>query len=172
MVGLTIPLVSARLEMIVTQPVKPFLVPGLAALELLGYCHQTGRGEFVGGTELPRVDETTSLNGSWEMLRDMATKFVKLFPALAGVRLLRHWSGTVSQTPDLAPVIGPVPEVPGYVLTVGWVYGFMGAPAAGELIAEYVTTGLVDSRMAALGIERTRTGEWISEGSLVVDMGH
>lgn len=172
LVDLEVELVSARLEMIVTQAVKPFLVPGLAALELLGYCHQTGRGEFVGGTELAHVDETTSLNGTWDMLRDMATKFVRLFPALAGVRLLRHWAGTVSQTPDLAPVIGPVPEVPGYLLTVGWVYGFMGAPAAGELLAELIISGRVDPRMAAFGIERTRTGSWINEGSLVVGTGH
>lgn len=170
--GLEMPLVAARLEMIVTQPVRPFLTPGVAALELLGYCHQTGRGEFVGGTELARVDESVSLNGTWEVLRDMATKFVRLFPQLAGVRLLRHWAGTVSQTPDLAPVMGPVREIPGYIVSIGWVYGFMGAPAAGELIAEYVISGSVDPRMAVMGVERTRTGSWINEGSLVVDMGH
>ncbi|MBO1900970.1 FAD-dependent oxidoreductase [Leucobacter weissii] len=169
LVDLSMPLVAARLEMIVTQPVRPFLTPGVAALELLGYCHQTGRGEFVGGTELPRVDATTSLNGTWTVLQDMATKFVRLFPLLAGVRLLRHWAGTVSQTPDLAPVMGPVPEIPGYLLSVGWVYGFMGAPAAGQLLAEYIATGETDPRLRPFGIERTRSGEWIREGSLVVD---
>ena len=170
MAGLAMPLVAARLEMIVTQAMKPFLKPGVAALELLGYCHQTARGEFVGGTELPRVDESTSLNGTWTVLQDIATKFVRLFPMLGGVRLLRHWAGTVSQTPDLAPVLGPVPEAPGLLLSVGWVYGFMGAPAAAELLAEYIVSGRTDSRMAPFGIERTRTGEWIREGSLVVDM--
>ena len=170
MAGLEMPLVAARLEMIVTQPVKPFLKPGVAALELLGYCHQTGRGEFVGGTELPRVDESTSLNGTWTVLQDIATKFVRLFPMLGGVRLLRHWAGTVSQTPDLAPVLGPVPGIPGLLLSVGWVYGFMGAPGAAELLADHIITGRTDARMAPFSIERTRTGEWIREGSLVVDM--
>ncbi|PRI10751.1 NAD(P)/FAD-dependent oxidoreductase [Leucobacter massiliensis] len=170
MAGLRMPLVAARLEMLVTQPVRPFLKPGVAALELLGYCHQTGRGEFVGGTELARVDESTSLNGTWTVLQDMASKFVRLFPMLAGVRLLRHWAGTVSQTPDLAPVLGPVPEVPGLVLSVGWVYGFMGAPGAAELLARHIVSGDTDPRMAPFGIERTRSGAWIREGSLVVDM--
>jgi sarcosine oxidase subunit beta len=169
MAGLEMPLVAARLEMIVTQPVRPFLKPGVAALYLLGYCHQTGRGEFVGGTELARVDESTSLNGTWAMLQDIATKFVRLFPMLAGVRLLRHWAGTVSQTPDLAPVLGPVPGIPGFLLSVGWVYGFMGAPGAAELLAEHIISGETDPRMAPFSIERTRTGEWIREGSLVVD---
>lgn len=170
MVGLEMPLVAARLEMIVTQPVKPFLKPGVAALELLGYCHQTARGEFVGGTELPRVDESSSLNGTWTVLQDIATKFVRLFPMLGGVRLLRHWAGTVSQTPDLAPVLGPVPEVPGLLLSVGWVYGFMGAPAAAELLARHIIDGSIDARMAPFSVQRTRTGDWIREGSLVVDM--
>ena len=170
MAGLEMPLVAARLEMIVTQPVRPFLKPGVAALELLGYCHQTGRGEFVGGTELPRVDESTSLNGTWTVLQDIATKFVRLFPMLGGVRLLRHWAGTVSQTPDLAPVLGPVPEAPGLLLSVGWVYGFMGAPGAAELLARHIISGETDPRMAPFGIERTRSGAWIREGSLVVDM--
>lgn len=170
--GVDAELVSARLEMIVTQPVKPFLKPGLAALDLLGYCHQTGRGEFVGGTEKHGVDSTLSVNGTWEMLRDMATKFVHLFPLLAGVNLLRHWAGTVSQTRDLAPIMGPVPELEGYLLSVGWVYGFMGAPAAGELLAKYIATSTTDSRMAPFGISRVREGNWIQEGSLVVDTGH
>jgi sarcosine oxidase subunit beta len=170
--GVASSLVSARLEMIVTQPVRPFLRPGLAALNLLGYCHQTGRGEFVGGTERHGVDETKSLNGSLEMLKDMATKFVGLFPLLAGVNLLRHWAGTVSQTPDLAPILGPVPDLEGYLLSTGWVYGFMGAPAAGELLAKYITTGVVDKRMTPFGIQRVLEGKWIREGSLVVDMGY
>lgn len=169
MLGVDLGLVSARLEMIVTQPVKPFLGPAVAALELLGYCHQTMRGEFVGGTELAHVDETTSLRGTWAMVRDMATKFTRLFPSLAGVRLLRHWAGTVSQTPDLAPVLGPVPELDNVVLSVGWVYGFMGAPAAGELLAAYIHTGELDRRIAPFGIERVREERWIAEGSLVVE---
>lgn len=170
--GVDAGIVPARLEMIVTQAVKPFLGPGLAVLDMLGYCHQTGRGEFVGGTELTHVDRTTSLNGTWTMLQDMATKFTALFPLLSGVRLLRHWAGTVSQTPDLAPVVGPAPEVEGYLLSVGWVYGFMGAPAAGQLLAEYIATGQMDARLAPFGIQRIARREWIREGSLVVDSGH
>jgi hypothetical protein len=37
------------------------------------------------------------------MLRDMATKWVRLFPHLGGVRILRSWAGTVSQAPDARP---------------------------------------------------------------------
>ncbi|WP_148573287.1 NAD(P)/FAD-dependent oxidoreductase [Nocardioides caldifontis] len=167
-VGVELPLIKARLEMIVTEPVKPFLSCALASPHMLGYCHQTARGEFVGGTERPGADETDSLNTTYHMLRDTATKWVKLFPSLAGVRILRSWAGTVSQTPDFAPVLGEAPGVPGYWLSVGWIYGFMGAPGAAQLLAEAITTGRVPDTMAPFGAQRLLDGRLIEENTLVV----
>ena len=71
----------------------------------------------------------------------MATKFVRLFPRLAGVRMMRHWSGLVTQTADVAPILGRAPQVEGFYLDCGWVYGFVGAPAAAALMAELIATG-------------------------------
>ena len=91
--------------------------------------------------------------------------------ALAGVRVMRQWAGLVSQTADAAPVLGRVPEVEGFILDCGWVYGFMGAPAAGALLAEAIATGTVPPPLAPFGLERLRTGALIREGSLVVSTG-
>ncbi len=169
--GVRLPLVQARLEMIVTEALKPFLRHAVASPHLLGYCHQTGRGEFVGGTELPRTDETGSLNATYELLRDMARKWVRLFPALAGVRLLRHWAGTVSEAPDLAPVIGTAPGISRFYLTIGWVYGFMAAPASADLLAEQIVTGHVSPLIEPFSAQRLLDGRLISESSLVVAAG-
>lgn len=166
--GVHLPLVKARLEMIVTEPVKPFLTCALASPHLLGYSHQTARGEFVGGTELPGADETDSLNTTYRMLRDMSTKWVRMFPALAGVRILRNWAGTVSQAPDLAPVLGEAPEVSGYYLSVAWLYGFMGAPGAGKVLAEAIATGRTPAVMAPFAATRFLEGRTIQESTLVV----
>jgi sarcosine oxidase subunit beta len=166
--GVQLPLVKTRLEMIVTESVKPFLNCALASPHLLGYCHQTARGEFVGGTELPGSDETDSLNTTYRMLRDMATKWVRMFPDLGGVRILRNWAGTVSQAPDLAPVIGEAPEVSGYYLSVAWLYGFMGAPGAGLALAEAIATGRTPAVMAPFGANRFVEGRTIQESTLVV----
>jgi sarcosine oxidase subunit beta len=169
--GIELPMVTSRLEMLVTEPLAPFLRPGLAALELLGYCHQTARGEFVGGTELHHVDESRSQNSTWDLLQDMATKWVQLFPLLAGARLLRHWAGTVTQAADLAPVIGTVPEVDGYLMSCGWVYGFMGAPGAATLLAEQIVTGTTSPILAPFSPRRLVDGQLIAESSLVVPTG-
>jgi sarcosine oxidase, subunit beta len=166
--GLMLTLIQARLEMIVTQALKPFLRYAVASPHLLGYCHQTGRGEFVGGTELPCIDETASLNATYELLRDMARKWVRLFPALAGVRLLRHWAGSVSQAPDLAPVLGAAPGLAQFYLTIGWVYGFMGAPGSADLLAEQIVTGRISPLIEPFSPQRLLDGRFISEPSLVV----
>lgn len=166
--GLTLPLTQARLEMIVTESLRPFLRYAVASPHLLAYCHQTGRGEFVGGTELPGTDETPSLNASYKLLRDMARKWVQLFPALAGVQLLRHWAGTVSQAPDLAPVLGAAPAIAQLYLTIGWVYGFMAAPGSADLLAELIVTGRVPPLIEPFAAQRLLDGRLISESSLVV----
>lgn len=169
--GVDLALTQTRLEMLATEPLRPFLRHGLAALALLGYAHQTARGEFVGGTELSAPDHTDRLDSTYPLLRDMATKWVRLFPLLAGARLLRHWAGTVTQTADLAPVLGEVPELGGYLLDCGWVYGFMGAPGAADLIAEQIVTGVTPPALAPFTPDRLRTGALIRETSLVVPGG-
>jgi sarcosine oxidase subunit beta len=170
LVGIELPMVEARLEMLVTEPLAPFLRQGLAALEIMGYCHQTARGEFVGGTEISGVDTTTSQNSTWELLRDMATKWSHLFPRLAAARILRHWAGTVTQSADLAPVIGSVPEVDGYVMSCGWVYGFMGAPGTAQLLADEIVTGRRSPVLEPFSPQRLTEGRLIAETSLVVPL--
>ncbi|MBU8808283.1 FAD-binding oxidoreductase [Mycolicibacterium goodii] len=168
MAGVDIPIRVNRLQMIVTEPIKPVVPTAVACPTILGYCHQTSRGEFVGGTELPGIDETESVHGTYDLLQDMATSFVSLFPLLGGVRVLRHWAGTVTQTADLAPVIDQADRLTNFFVSCGWVYGFMAAPATAQLLAAYIATGRKDALIAPFDIERLHTGRLIAEGSLVV----
>ena len=107
--GVDLALGRYRVEALATESVKPFVRCALSPITLHAYAHQTSRGEFVGGTEFALPDPSDSLRGTQPLLIDMARKFVQLFPQLAGVRVIRHWAGLVSQTADMAPVLGPVP---------------------------------------------------------------
>lgn len=169
--GVEVPLRTYVLEALVTEPLRPFLRPGLSSPRHLAYCHQTTRGEFVGGTEPVRLREEQDLRSSLAGARDMAAKFTRLFPALAGVRLMRHWAGVCTQAEDVAPVLGPVPEVEGFYLDCGWVYGFMGAPGAGALLGELIVGGRTPGLLAPFTIGRLREGRPICEPSLVVSIG-
>jgi len=70
--------------------------------------------------------------------------------------------------PDIAPLLGPVKGVEGFILDCGWVYGFVGAPAAGELLAQYILTGEMPPEIQPFNIERFEKGELIIDRSLVV----
>jgi len=168
MAGVDIPVETFRLEAMVTEPLGPFLRPAVSSPAIMGYCHQTTRGEFVGGTEPDAPRPSSSITTTFAGARDMATKFVRLFPRLAGVRLMRHWSGLVTQTADIAPILGRAPHREGFYLDCGWVYGFVGAPAAASLMADLISTGSTPAALAPFGIERFASGALIRETSLVV----
>jgi heterotetrameric sarcosine oxidase beta subunit len=165
--GVDLPLERYRIEALVTESLRPFLRPAISLISLHGYAHQTSRGEFVGGTEFATPDRSDSLQATRPMLVDMAQKFVRVIPQLAGARVTRHWAGLVSQAADLASVLGPVPELEGFYLSCGWLYGFMGAPASGDLLAESIVTRRVHEWIEPFGIERLRTGRLIVDETLI-----
>ena len=168
MVGVMLPSETYCLEMIVTEPLKPFLTPALASLNIMGYMHQSTRGEFSGGADLEKFEPTKSLKSTWLLTRDMAGKFVRLFPGLSGVRLMRQWGGLVDMTEDIAPVLGPVSGIKGFILDCGWVYGFMGAPAGGKFLADYILSGKMPAEIEPFGLERFKTGKLVHDQSLLL----
>jgi sarcosine oxidase subunit beta len=177
MAGVSLPTVTWRVQALVTESLKPFLRPAVSLKPLLGYCHQTTRGEFVGGTEQRTMHPSEATGVDLNDLRDTCQKMVHAFPRLAAARVVRAWSGNVDVTEDFAPILDRAPEVDGLWLDCGWVYGFMGAPAAGLLLAEAICTGKVPSAMRPFSIDRFSSGRLLMDDSLVVshragDQGH
>jgi heterotetrameric sarcosine oxidase beta subunit len=168
MAGVAIPTSSLRLEAFVTESLRPFLRPSIALLHFRGYAHQTTRGELVAGTEQAVMEPSSSLGSTLGFIRDAAQKFVRVMPRLAGVRVIRQWAGIVDVSPDLAPVLGPAEGCEGLFLDCGWVYGFMGAPAAGMLLARAIATGELSDVVSPFQLRRFREGRHIVESSLVV----
>jgi sarcosine oxidase subunit beta len=168
MVGVELPLEIYRLEMIVTEPLKPFLRAALSSPHIMGYMHQTTRGEFAGGAGLENPLPYTGLKSTRVAVQDMARKFVFLFPGLYGVRLMRQWAGVVSKTPDRGPLLGAVEEVEGFILNAGWGgYGFMGSPAGGKLMAELIINGEAPAEIRPFSPKRFKTGELITESTII-----
>lgn len=168
MVNVELPTQVYRLEMLATEPLKPFLPFALSSPHTLSYMHQTTRGEFVGGAETAHMQPVKSLRSSGEALQDMASKFIGLFPGLGGVKLMRQWAGIVDMAPDASPVLGPVPGIEGFILDCGWVYGFMGAPAAGAHLADYILTGKTPADIRPFSFSRFAEGKLIQDSSLAV----
>ena len=168
MVGLELPTEVHRVEIMVTEPLKPFLPTAVSSPGLLCYMHQSARGEFIGGAEQDDFVPSTSMRNSLGTTYAIASKYVRLYPRLAGVRLMRQWSGLTSQVPDHAPVLGPVPEIEGFVLSVAWSgYGFMGGPGGGKALSEYILSGVLPPEIQPFNVRRLETGELIHEPAII-----
>jgi len=168
MAGIDLPTDVYRLEMLATEPLKPFLPGAVSSPHTLSYMHQTTRGEFVGGAEIEHLEPAKDLRSTGTALQDMAGKFVRLFPGLGKVNLMRQWAGIVDMAPDASPILGPAPGLEGFVLDCGWVYGFVGAPAAGSLLADYIVSGNIPQDIRPFHINRFNEGKPIRDLSLVV----
>jgi sarcosine oxidase subunit beta len=168
MTGLELPTVAHRVEIMATEPLKPFLLKAVSSPGLLCYMHQSARGEFIGGAEKDDFVPSTSMRNSLGTTCAIAGKYVRIFPQLAGVRMMRQWTGLVSQTPDHAPIIGPVPEIEGFILSVAWSgYGFMGGPGGGKALSEYIITGEVPPEIGPFNAVRFKTGELVIEPAII-----
>ena len=168
MAGIELPTEVHRIEVMVTEPIKPFLTKAVSAPGLLCYMHQSARGEFIGGAEKDDFVPSTSMKNSLGTTCAIAFKYVRIFPQLAGVRMMRQWTGLVSQTPDNAPIMGPVPEIEGFILSVAWGgYGFMGGPGGGKALSEYIITGEVPPEIRPFNAERFETGKLVIEPAII-----
>jgi sarcosine oxidase subunit beta len=140
----------------------------LALLDRTVYMHQTARGEIVGGCEVPGDAAGATLASDLPVMAHYARHLVEMMPSLAELRILRQWAGLIHASADFAPLLGPHPDCRDLWISAGWSYGVMGAPAAGQLLAEAIMTGRIDDRMAPFAVDRKRRGRLIREAAIVV----
>jgi sarcosine oxidase subunit beta len=153
MAGLRLPIVTYPLQALVTQPVKRFLDPLVSAPAVHCYVSQSPRGEaIIGGGSDPYPLYSTRV--TLEMKEILLHSALKMFPCLAGAKVLRQWAGMTDMTPDYSPVMGPTP-VRNYYIDAGWgTWGFKATPVCGETMAQLVATGEVPSLISAFGLSR------------------
>jgi glycine/D-amino acid oxidase-like deaminating enzyme len=84
------------------------------------------------------------------VLVNMGVQFLgKVYPELAGLKVVQSWGGLVDCTPDAIPVISAVDPLPGLYLSTGYSgHGFGIGPGAGRLAADLIAgdTPIVDPR--------------------------
>lgn len=141
LLGVELPNWPARHEILSTEPLKPFLKPMVSVLESGLYFSQSLRGELVGGITVPepRTDEIR-LGSRLAFLRAMATGMTEVMPRLGDVKVVRQWAGPYDMTSDGNPIVGEVPDVPGFFVCCGFMgHGFMMAPVVAKYYALHLT---------------------------------
>jgi sarcosine oxidase subunit beta len=163
MAGVELPIVTYPLQALVTERLKPWLHHVIVSATLHVYINQTDRGEVVIGEEIDPYS-SYSMRSTLRFLENAAAHTLELFPCLSRVKVLRQWAGLCDMPPDFAPIIGPVEEVQGFIVDVGWgTYGFKAGPAAGYRIAELIATGRVPDVLRPFALSRFANLEQLGE---------
>ena len=171
--GVTLPIRTLGLQMLLTDTQEPVLAATLTAEGLAVSFKQLPTGAFlIGGGWPADVDpdgtscsvRPAAVEGSW------ATA-VRLVPLAARRRLLSRWCGLEGQSIDSVPFIGPAPGVPGLQLAAGFTgHGFQLAPAVGRAVADVMLghdvpelDGVAAARLA--GFPRAQVERFMAGGS-------
>jgi sarcosine oxidase subunit beta len=114
--GITLPVVPARGQIIITEPLAPFVRKAIHSTRHI-YMRQTVSGTCQIGshTEFVGSDRRVTL----EKLGNYAEDISKMIPLFANVRMLRAYAGLRPLTPDSLPIVEKAPGMDGLVLACG-----------------------------------------------------
>jgi sarcosine oxidase, subunit beta len=155
--GETMPVKVMALSMMVTARVQYFVDPVVIGIDQPLSFKQSAVGSLVIGGGIsgkPCLAEGTSFT-IMDRMASSAAATIAAFPALAGVPVLRTWTGLEASTPDGVPYIGPSRRHEGLWHVFGFCgHGFQISPAVGEAVAQSILTGKLDGKLAAFAIDR------------------
>jgi sarcosine oxidase subunit beta len=163
--GLRLPMEPINVQACVTEPVKPVLDSVVNYNAGLSYISQSDKGELVlGGATDGYLSEAR--RGSFARIEDTLARALQIFPFLAQLRLLRHWSGTADIPMDGNAIVGATP-VDGLFINCGWGYaGFKATPAVGWSMAQYLASGKLPELLQPFALERFASGALIDDAGI------
>ena len=162
--GYELPIHSYALQAFVSEPLKPVMDTVAFSAPYGAYFSQSDKGGLVIGGGLDRVPSYAQ-RGNLPLQEEVLTGLVEMAPALAKVKLLRHWAGIVDVTPDSSPIIGPS-GLDGLHLNCGWgTGGFKAIPAGGYLFAHLLAEGSHHEISRPFDLDRFTSGRLIDEGA-------
>lgn len=172
MVGIDLPVEPLRRMLVPTEPFAEFPHTAPMIIDMSNGFHFRPEGlGFLLAWNDPEETPGYKMNFETsfiEKILERAARRVPIFEQLA-VNPKRAWAGLYEMTPDHHPVLGAVPQVPGFFLANGFSgHGVMHAPATGKILADLVlkgTTDLIDARI--LSLDRFAEGRMIHETAIL-----
>lgn len=149
--GLHVPVLPVALTMNATAPLRPTVTHLIQHIDRRISMKQLREGNvLIGGGWSARMQR----NGDhFDLSRRPAPDFTSikgnvgialdLVPELESAHLMRSWTGTVGITADSLPILGEVPQAPGYFIATGG-SGFTLGLTYGSLMADLMQTGRCD----------------------------
>ena len=140
--GLRLPIRAEGLHVNVTEPRAKVLEPLLQHIGRRLTLKQAESGTFIIGGGWPARPEPRPARYStrWQSAAGNAAVAVDVMPELAGVRLVRMWTGVMAFTDDLQPVVGELDAMPGYFALIATT-GFTLSPMIARMLAAHIARG-------------------------------
>ena len=141
MVGVTVPVKTAPLQMIVTEPVDPVVKHLIALAKTHLTMKQATNGNIIiGGGWYAGYD---SASGRAATLRESIEGNLwaaqQVIPQIGLLQMIRSWA-TIGVMIDGAPILGELPGKPGFFNAVG-ANGYTMGPFLGQITAELIRSG-------------------------------
>ena len=148
MVGVDLPVVPLRRQILTTEPVAgldprtPFTIDFSTSF----YFHSEGPGLLLGMSD-PEETPGFKLGRSDDWLPRLSEAIERRAPAIAEVGIAGGWAGLYEMTPDHNGLVGEAPQVSRFLYATGFSgHGFLMGPAIGEVMRDLYlgTTPVVD----------------------------
>jgi len=175
MVGLDLPIRPRRGQIMVTEPVAPFIAKGILSASYIAAKYnadklresksravqlgvglslsQTHKGNIlIGGTrEFVGYDVGNTHEGIQAILKNA----VRLVPGLGSIHIIRTIGGIRPYTPDGLPLVGYVNHLEGYFMSAGHEGdGIALSPVTGKIVADLIVDGKTFMDVSALDPNR------------------
>ena len=134
--GMHLPFEIKRSHILVTQAILPVIKPFVSHPS--GYMRQALNGNLhlgVSSQPVSGFDTSTDV----DIFETIAGYYIKLFPFMEHLPIIRTWAGLTCWTPDAFPVIGPAPGMEGFYLAAGFSgHGFCLGPGAARVLSQVI----------------------------------
>ncbi len=168
MVGIHLPNIPYKKEIMVTDRVAPIFDPMVISFKDGIYFSQQENGQILGGIPPPETVTGYDLTPTLSFLEHMSGTLTRYAPLLKHINVLRQWTGFYDVTPDALPILGEVEELKGFVQCNGFSgHGFMLSPMVTRLLAEAITGEKTSLPIDRLRLERFEKMEFEREKSVV-----
>lgn len=159
--GETVPSFVAGPTEMVTEPLPYFMVPTLQTVDASIVIRQVERGNVIVAGHPRGPADAISMRSRMAGSKTLVNlqKVADMIPSLAGVSVIRTWSGIEGYLPDLIPVMGQSRTTPGLFHAFGFSGGGMQlSPAVGAVMAELMLDGGSQTPIEPFGIGRFMDG--------------
>jgi sarcosine oxidase subunit beta len=167
--GIDLPIVPLKRQICKTSPLDwvradlPMIVDIASGL----YMHKESGGMLMGWADpsvAPGYDQSTDAAYTDEII----LRALSRLPALETAAIASAWGGLYESTPDHHAIIGPVSGLEGFWVCAGFSgHGFMHAPGAARLLAEWLTDGRPAIDLSPLSYERFALRELACEANVI-----